>query len=105
MNVDEYQSNALTYRLETATPIYALFNLAGEVGEVCSLVAKTIRDEDKTKEEFSLAMKKELGDVMWMLAAVAADYNLQLSDVCQHNLEKLEGRRKNNTIKGKGDDR
>jgi NTP pyrophosphatase (non-canonical NTP hydrolase) len=50
-------------------------------------------------------LKKELGDVMWQVAAVAADHGFTLSDVCQHNLQKLWGRKDNGTLQGQGDNR
>lgn len=105
MNIDVYQQDAMSYRLNTASQTYALLNLAAEAGEVVGAAAKYIRDGGMSKEEFSNTIKKELGDVMWMVAAVASDLSLSLSEICQHNLDKLEARQKNNTIKGSGDNR
>lgn len=104
MNVDFYQSRAMSYRLETANEIYALLNLGGEVGEVLSLVSKFIRDGGDV-EEYNKNIKKELGDIMWMVAAVAKDHRMTLSDICTQNLDKLESRKIRDTIMGSGDNR
>jgi NTP pyrophosphatase (non-canonical NTP hydrolase) len=104
MNIDFYQSRAMTYRLDTANEIYALLNLGAEIGEVLGNVAKFIRDGGDI-DQYHQRMKKELGDVMWMVAAVAKDHNLSLSDICTHNLDKLESRKIRDVIQGFGDNR
>lgn len=105
MEINDYQNSAMTYRMKTANATYALLNLAGEAGEVLSLAAKFIRDGHMFPEQFKEALCKELGDVMWMVAAIANDNNLKLSDVCQMNLDKLEDRKQRNVITGSGDNR
>lgn len=107
MDLDEYQNKAMEYRLATANEAYALFNLAAEVGELLGLVAKFIRDGNSVGDEKVLSdkLKKELGDIMWMLAAVSADANLSLSEICTVNLAKLEDRKSRSQIKGSGDNR
>lgn len=104
MNIDFYQSRAMSYRLETANEIYALLNLGAEIGEVLGNVAKFIRDGGDV-EQYNKRMVKELGDVMWMVAAVAKDHNLSLSDICTQNLDKLESRKIRDVIQGSGDNR
>jgi NTP pyrophosphatase (non-canonical NTP hydrolase) len=104
MNIDFYQSRAMSYRLETANEIYALLNLGAEIGEVLGNVAKFIRDGGDV-EQYNKRMAKELGDVMWMVAAVAKDHNLSLSDICTQNLDKLESRKIRDVIQGSGDNR
>ena len=42
---------------------------------------------------------------MWQAAAVAADHGFSLSEICQHNLEKLASRMQRNVIQGSGDNR
>lgn len=103
MTLNEYQAEAMSFRLETASPLYAILNLSGEVGELHSLLAKGIRDGNKP--DFQQNVKKELGDVLWCLAAVAADNGFTLEDVGLSNIVKLSARKQNNTIKGSGDER
>ena len=105
IDVDDYQTKAMKFRLPTANATYALLNLAGEVGEVTSLAAKFIRDGDQYPEDFRKSMKKELGDIMWMVAAVAADNGLLMSDVCRGNMDKLQSRKDRDVIKGSGNER
>jgi NTP pyrophosphatase (non-canonical NTP hydrolase) len=104
MDLDFYQTEAMSYRIDSANEAYALFNLAAEVGEVLGLVAKLIRDGAGEKDMAEL-MKKELGDVMWMVAAVADDAGLSLSEICTVNLAKLADRKARNKIMGSGDER
>lgn len=67
---DTYAEQAWEFALPSARNVqYLSLGLWGEVGELASLVAKSIRDEtelDKT------AVAKELGDVMWFLAGSAS---------------------------------
>lgn len=104
MNFTEYQMKAMAFRLPSANSEYALLNLAGEVGEVLSLEAKLIRDGGNV-DEFRAKLKKELGDVLWHVAAIAKDNAMDLHDVAVGNIHKLAQRQTNNTIKGSGDDR
>mgnify|MGYP002507821000 CR=1 FL=1 len=102
MNIDSYQKAAMAFRLPTADREYALLNLAAEAGEVVGKAAKHRRDGGDV-EEYNIAIKKELGDVMWQVAAVAKDHGLVLSQICQHNLDKLSSRQQRDVIQGSGD--
>ena len=104
MDINTYQTLAMTYRLPTADGLYALLNLAAEAGEVAGLAAKRRRDGGDI-EQYNNALAKELGDVLWMVAAVAADNRLSLSGICQDNLAKLESRKQRDKIQGSGDNR
>ena len=101
MRLNQYQYDAMKTRLKTANANYALYNLSGEVGELHSLIAKHIRDGKLDLE----LVKKELGDILWCLAAVVGDYGFTLEEVAQTNLNKLAKRQKNNTLTGSGDNR
>ena len=101
MELNVYQWDAMKTRLPTANAQYAILNLAGEVGELHSLLAKEIRD-GKIDQDL---VKKELGDILWCLAAVVGDFGFTLEDVARANLTKLQKRQKNNTLTGSGDNR
>lgn len=103
MHLNEYMHGALSFRLPSANALYALMNLSGEVGELMSLEAKAIRDG--AKSDYLHQAKKELGDILWCLTAVASDYGFTLEDIAIGNIEKLSNRKTNNTIQGNGDDR
>lgn len=104
MNLNEYQMLAMRFRLPSADEDYAIMNLAGEVGEVLSLRAKAIRD-GAVYSEFQTNLMKELGDVLWHVAAIADDHHLSLKDIAASNLLKLESRKARNVIQGNGDNR
>lgn len=105
MWLDTYQKAAMTYRMSSANKQYAFLNLAAEAGEVMSLEAKRIRDLTSDSDGFKTSLAKELGDVMWMVAAIATDHDLYMSDICQSNLQKLEDRKSRQVIGGSGDNR
>lgn len=104
MHLNEYMHEAMSFRLASASDLYALYNLPGEVGELMSLEAKMIRDGANWAEHRQKVLK-ELGDILWTLTAVAADYEFTLEDVAKANIAKLTNRKNNNTIQGNGDDR
>jgi NTP pyrophosphatase (non-canonical NTP hydrolase) len=104
MTFEEYQLKVRMTRLDSATDIYCFLNLAAEAGEVCALEAKLIRDGGDF-EYYRQNLKKELGDVMWHVAAIALDHGFDLASIAEANIEKLKGRMARNTIKGNGDDR
>lgn len=101
--LNDYQVDAMQFRKESANAQYALLGLPGEAGEVASLAAKAIRD-GKT-HEYEHNMKKELGDVLWFIAAIAADNGYTLQDIADANIYKLTNRKAAGTIGGSGDNR
>lgn len=107
MKFNEFQDLARVTRLPTADAFYAIINLAGEVGELCSKVAKRRRDfpDVPLDDEYLDGIKKEAGDVLWQLAAVADDHGFTLDDAAETNLRKLKAREKAGTLNGSGDNR
>lgn len=103
MKLNEYQDKAMSFRLPSADDLYAMFNLTGEVGELNSLLAKAIRDGHKP--DLYDNIKKELGDILWCLAAVAKGWEFTLEEVAEANIDKLSLRKANGTIQGSGDNR
>ena len=82
--------------------------LAGETGEVLEKIKKMIRDKNgvfsPTPEDIA-ELKKELGDVLWYLSALAFYNGIDLDDVARANLSKLRSRKERNQIHGSGDNR
>ena len=107
MKLNEYQDKAMETRLPTAGLEYAWFGLAGEVGELYSLMAKLYRDGkgERTDEDIMEDVKKELGDILWFIAAISKDYKFTLEEVAQKNVDKLAKRKEKGTITGSGDSR
>lgn len=63
--------------------------IAGEAGEVADLIKKEVGHGHPENREKVL---KELGDVLWYVAAIASVYELRLSDIADANIEKLKKR-------------
>lgn len=108
---NEYQKEALktaVYPADQALPYLAL-GLAGEAAEVANKVKKIIRgdyDDDPEAMEATLELiAYELGDVLWYIAVLAAETDIDLSDVAGANLNKLFSRMRRGTIHGSGDER
>ena len=105
MEFNDYQEKVLQFRTEKADEMYALVGLSGEVGELHSLVAKAIRDGVKDEAEFEANVKKELGDILWFIAAIADDFETSLDEIAQGNYYKLKSRFERKVIGGSGDAR
>jgi NTP pyrophosphatase (non-canonical NTP hydrolase) len=85
---------------------YPALGLAGEAGEVAEHAKKTIRDDGGTvNAERRVAMAKELGDVLWYVAQLASELELDLDEIAEENLEKLLSRQRRGVLSGSGDDR
>ncbi|PID52390.1 MAG: hypothetical protein CR972_01750 [Candidatus Moraniibacteriota bacterium] len=86
--------------------VYPTLGLVGEAGEVADKLKKTIRDDDGViTEEKKKEVEKELGDVLWYIAQVSSELDLDLNHVAQKNLEKLFSRKERGKIGGSGDNR
>jgi NTP pyrophosphatase (non-canonical NTP hydrolase) len=102
MELNKYQNEANSTRLETADLEYLLMGFVGEVGEFYSLLAKNLRDE--TEADY-VKIQKELGDCLWFIATISSEFGLLLDEVAETNLDKLNSRKLRNTLTGSGDNR
>ena len=109
MNFTEYQNLALSTAIypKKYKTIYPALGLCGEAGEVAEKIKKSIRDSfgPGLERPFKEDLTKELGDVLWYVAALASDLNISLDDVALNNIQKLASRKKRNMIGGSGDNR
>ncbi len=86
--------------------VYPVLGLGGEVGELLNKVKKIFRDKKgRLTKEAKLAIKGELGDILWYVAEIATAFNFSLEEVAKENIEKLKDRAKRGKIKGEGDKR
>ncbi len=93
MDVDKYQELAM----RTLNPeidkkeliLNAAMGLCGESGEVIDLVKKHLFQGHDLDDE---KLIKELGDVAWYLAEAATALNINLSEILEKNIKKLENR-------------
>jgi NTP pyrophosphatase (non-canonical NTP hydrolase) len=109
MNFDEYQKAAkktAIYPRQGKNFYYPTLGLAGEAGEVSNKVGKIMRDKkDKVSLKNKKEIAKELGDVLWFVAQLATELDLNLSDIVKDNLKKLDSRKKRGKLRGDGDNR
>lgn len=109
LTFSEYQrrtADTAVYPDVGRNPIYPTLGLAGEAGEVCEKVKKVLRDSDgQFSAEAVGAIQKELGDVLWYAARLAAELGLDLGQVAEENLSKLASRQQRDHLSGSGDDR
>ena len=121
MELNKYQEKAMTTCMDSSkNPLYMLFMIGEEVGELQGKISKAIRkgwisfdanqikvhfdkcELDEFKEWLDL-VKKELGDCLWGLAGLCEVMGWSLEDVAQMNLDKLAARKAVGTIDGNGD--
>ncbi|MBT6401437.1 nucleoside triphosphate pyrophosphohydrolase family protein [candidate division WWE3 bacterium] len=109
MDFDKFQKEALStaiYPNRGNNLVYPVLGLVGEAGEVAEKVKKLIRDDDGVlSDERKELLKKELGDVLWYVAATADEMGLTMSEVAEHTIEKLKSRKERGVLKGDGDTR
>lgn len=101
---DFYQKEAEQFALygNDAKILYAALGLCSEAGEVAGKIKKWIRgDSHLVVEDIS----KELGDVLWYVSALSSDLGLNLSEIAEDNIAKLNSRKVRNVIRGDGDNR
>ena len=109
MDFDSYQIEArktAIYPNKDKNFIYPTLGLVGESGEVAEKIKKVLRDKNGNLDDDSkLALKKELGDVLWYLSNLCDELGFSLNDIAKVNLEKLNLRLSRGKISGSGDDR
>ena len=109
MNLNDYQLSALTtavYPDRGNNFAYPALGLAGEAGEVADKLKKVIRDDSGVlTDPVRDAVAKELGDVLWYVAVLAAEIDYDLNDIAQINVNKLASRHQRGVITGSGDNR
>ncbi len=89
-----------------SNPYYAILGLAGESGEMANKIKKVMRDKvGEISPEIDDALKGELGDVLWYVAAIANEMKWDLSQIAQANLDKLFSRKERGVLSGSGDKR
>ena len=109
MDFSAYQQHArrtAVYPNQGANLAYPTLGLNGEAGEVAELVKKLYRDRGgKLDETIRAKLSKELGDVLWYVAALCAEADLDMQVVAENNVTKLADRQARDVLHGSGDDR
>jgi NTP pyrophosphatase (non-canonical NTP hydrolase) len=107
MNFNDYQdqANDLAIYPHESRLVYPALGLTGEAGEVADKIKKIIRDKRTLYALERTEIAKEVGDVLWYVAALARDLGVDMDTMAQMNLEKLRDRAKRDVIGGSGDNR
>jgi len=101
MNFETY--NKLADETDLGHPInYYFLGLVEEAGEVAGLRKRFLRDEGNIDRTILI---KELGDVLWYVAQVGKQYNIDMEEVAVTNIQKLTDRKARGVITGTGDSR
>ena len=76
--------------------------LEGEAGEIAGKLKKSFREGGGLDKK---GMLKELGDVLFYVAALSNFYGSSLRVVAEMNREKLDSRQDRGVLQGSGDNR
>lgn len=92
MNLSEYQlaaARTLPRRDFDDNLGMAAMGAAGEAGEVLELAKKYLYHAHDLDQDL---LRKEIGDVLWYVAALCTVLGYDLAEVAQENLDKLSAR-------------
>ena len=120
LTLNEYQKRAMTTCMpESKNDAYMLHGLNEEVGELNGKISKAIRkgllrynhhnmlvrtrDSEVGFGDLEDAIKKEVGDILWMVAGFCSVRGWTLDEIGCGNLDKLAARKEAGTIVGNGD--
>lgn len=111
MNFEDYQRKAQARAVypdagKGTNLYYPTLGLCGEAGEVAEKIKKILRDKEGiVSAEAVTAIVKELGDVLWYIAALCTELGVNMEEVAERNIQKLNARHEKGTLHGSGDDR
>jgi NTP pyrophosphatase (non-canonical NTP hydrolase) len=113
MTFNEYQQRArgtAVYPSCGLNIVYPALGLIGEAAEVSEKIKKYWRKyEDLSAslmtEEIRSKIMKELGDVLWYVAAICSEIEAEMDFIAEDNIKKLSDRAKDGTLKDEGDER
>jgi NTP pyrophosphatase (non-canonical NTP hydrolase) len=109
-NIDLYQKRCAdtdsSTRCTKPAYLYYVLGMCGETGELTERIKKLMRNKKgKVDAEFVDGLKGELGDIMWYVSRLAAQFDIKMSSVTKCNLKKLKSRKQRGVIKSQGDNR
>ena len=95
MDANQYQEQAARtliagpdadYTPEQVMLVWNALGLAGEAGEVADTIKKAVFHQHGLDRDVVI---KELGDVLWYVAALCSKLDVSLSEVMERNIAKL----------------
>lgn len=110
MNFDEYQQRAqgsvITHKDPLMNKTIWVLGISGEASEIAEKWKKIVAYQDgEITAEAKAELAKEIGDVLWYLAAFAETLDLSLQEIAEANIEKVLSRKARGVTKGQGDNR
>jgi NTP pyrophosphatase (non-canonical NTP hydrolase) len=94
MDLGDYQKESrktVSYPYVGSNYIYPALGLAGEAGEMLNQVKKIVRDDgSQLTEERKQLIQSEMGDMLWYLAQLATELEVDLNEVANENLKKTK---------------
>lgn len=109
MTFEEYERLALRTAAGKSKKnelFHLVLGLVGETGEIAEKMKKWVRDQASDESLVDVDdLKKELGDVLWYTAVLAAYFDIPFGEIAEKNIAKLEDRQKRNVLAGSGDNR
>lgn len=98
MDANEYQLAAARTLIDKPDSVYSgadimlvwnALGLAGEAGEVADTIKKAVFHQHGIDRD---ELIKELGDVLWYVAALCTKLDVPMSEVMERNIDKLKKR-------------
>jgi len=109
MNFNEYQHEARKTAIYPDVGNnfwYPALGLSGEAGEVAEIVKKLYRDNGgKLDSDRRIALGVELGDILWYIANLASEADINLESIAFNNIVKLKDRHVRGKVQGSGNNR
>lgn len=106
--IESRKTDVGTSAQDNLTPgwLYYALGVSGEAGEMTEKIKKLFRDKGGVvDDEFKKHLIKEIGDILWYQARLLDSFNINFSDVAEHNIEKLLDRLERGKLHGNGDER
>lgn len=115
MYMNDYQTAARRTAMGNSLDHFVM-GLTEEAGEVAGVMKRFHRGDEKYRVLNDFAEKRlsplakdklmdEIGDVLWYIAMIADELEVDLEAVATRNIHKLADRAKRKVIKGEGDNR
>lgn len=110
MDFDEYQKLAQQTAHKHPDPLMDktiwVLGISGEASEIAEKWKKIVAyDDAEITDEKKADLAKEMGDVLWYLAAFAESLGLSFQDIADENIKKVLSRKERGVTKGRGDNR
>lgn len=91
MTGNEYQALAartIAAKNKITMELHSLYGMCAEVGELHGIYQKVYQGHELDKEH----LKKETGDILWMIAEFCTSQGWKMEDIMQMNIDKLKAR-------------